>query len=81
MKGKEGYEGNSYYTGHSGEYFILDFGNLSGEDVLKLVMTTDYSILVQTAIQTVNETGEWETHIDFSPHEWWATNVFPVSIR
>jgi len=42
-------------------------------------MTTDYSILVETAIQTQNEAGEWETRIWFPPHEFWATNVFDIT--
>lgn len=79
ITGKEGYAGEKYYTGSDGEYFIVDFGNLSDASIFKLVMTTDYSILVETAIQTENEAGEWETRIRFSPHEFWATNVFDIT--
>jgi len=79
IAGKEGYAGEKYYTGSNGEYLVVDFGDLSQASIIKLVMTTDYSILVQTAIQTQNEAGEWETRIWFSPHEFWATNVFDIT--
>ncbi|MFC2003757.1 thioredoxin domain-containing protein, partial [Chloroflexota bacterium] len=79
IKGKEGYTAGQYYSGSNGEYFIADFGDLSAASIIKLVMTTDYSILVETAIQTQNDAGEWDTRIRFSPHEFWATNAFDIT--
>jgi len=81
ITGKEGYAGEKYYTGSTGSYLVVDFGDLSGASIIKLVTTTDYSpaVLVQTAIQTENAAGEWETRISFSSHEFWATNVFDIT--
>ena len=81
ITGKEGYAGGKYYTGSAGSYLVVDFGDLSGASIIKLVTTTDYSpaVLVQTAIQTENTAGEWETRISFSSHEFWATNVFDIT--
>jgi len=81
ITGKEGYAGEKYYTGSTGSYLVVDFGDLSSASIIKLVMATDYSpaVLGQTAIQTENAAGEWETRISFSSHEFWATNVFDIT--
>jgi hypothetical protein len=95
LKGREEvYTPGTYFEGNRGDYVIADFGDLSGNDVIKLVLTSDgppeennplpeqYRTYKNIYIESqVNRDGvtRWEMHWVFSPHELWATNVFDVT--
>lgn len=89
------YTPGSYFEGKRGDYIVADFGDLSGNSIIKLVITSDgplddevrplpgkYSSPKNIYIESlVNRDGitDWETHFVFSPHERWATNVFDIT--
>jgi len=91
---EEMYTPGTYFEGKRGDYVIADFGDLSGNDIIKLVLTSDgppeediplpeqYHSCVNIFIESqVKRDGitRWEIHWVFSPHELWATNVFDIT--
>jgi hypothetical protein len=95
LKGREEvYTPGSYFQGVQGEYIIADFGNLSGQQITKLVVTSDgpvetgpapslnpssgKSIRIDSLV-TENGIPNWVTRFVFTPHELWATNVFDIT--
>jgi hypothetical protein len=81
FEANEGYEAQKYYTGQKDDWIVVDFGDLSNQKNLKLVLTTDYSINVQVLgdFQVKGKDGNWNTKLTISPHLLWATNVIDIS--
>jgi len=81
FEANEGYEASNYYEGQKDDWIMIDFGDLSDQENLKLVLTTDYSINLQVLgdFQFKDGDGEWKTQLTISPHLLWATNVIDLS--
>jgi len=91
---EEVYIPSTYFEGSHGEYVIANFGNLSGNKIIKLVVTSDgpvdttpvpglnspsgKSIRIDSLVAE-NGVSNWVTKFVFTPHELWATNVFDIT--
>ncbi len=92
---EEAHTPDTYFEGKRGDYIIADFGNLSGNKIIKLVITSNgpavddsrplplkYTSGKNIYIESLVNRGsvtDWQTHFVFSPHELWATNVFDIT--
>jgi len=69
-----------YYQGYTGDYLILNFGNLNIQDGAKLVMRADIEDIKESIlIQILNQTESWQTVAKVIPRVYWATEIINLT--